>query len=143
MSLDARFLNGLSQEEIEACARTYTEGYRRDLSTDARILRKKKRITSCYNLGFERMVKAAILQFEEMGLKPVIFRYGVHAVNRRGMLRIGYTGAVANPQFDYDHRQDSALYMDADFVQRRLRALQTSYEKYKELAADSCRTCMH
>lgn len=88
-----------------------------------------------YNLGFERMVKAAILQFEEMGLKPVIFRYGVHAVNRRGMLRIGYTGAVANPQFDYDHRQDSALYMDADFVQRRLRALQTSYEKYKELAA--------
>ena len=56
-------------------------------------------------------------------------------MNRRGMLRIGYTGAVANPQFDYDHRQDSALYMDADFVQRRLRALQTSYEKYKELAA--------
>lgn len=42
---------------------------------------------------------------------------------------------MANPQFDYDHRQDSALYMDADFVQRRLRALQTSYEKYKELAA--------
>lgn len=48
-------------------------------------LRKKKTVNIRYNLGFERMVKAAILQFEEMGLKPVIFRYGVHAVNRRGM----------------------------------------------------------
>lgn len=131
----ARFLNGLSQEEIDACARTYTEGYRMGFVNGRKDLSKKKTVNIRYNLGFERMVKAAILQFEEMGLKPVIFRYGAHAVNRRGMLRIGYTGAVANPQFDYDHRQDSALYMDADFVQRRLRALQTSYEKYKELAA--------
>ena len=73
-------------------------------------------------------------QFEEMGLKPVIYRYPTHAVNRRGSYRIGYTGAVANPQFDYDHRQDGALFLDQDFVQKRLRALQTSYEKYKELA---------
>ena len=70
-----------------------------------------------------------------MGLKPVIYRYPTHAVNRRGSYRIGYTGAVANSQFDYDHRQDGALFLDQDFVQKRLRALQTSYEKYKELAA--------
>ena len=97
-------------------------------------LSKKKTVNIRYNLGFERMVKAAVLQFEEMGLKPVIYRYPTHAVNRRGSYRIGYTGAVANPQFDYDHRQDGALFLDQDFVQKRLRALQTSYEKYKELA---------
>lgn len=131
----ARFLNSLSQEEIDACARTYTEGFRMGFINGRKDLSKKKTVNIRFNLGFERMVKAAILQFEEMGLKPVIFRYGVHAINRRGMLRIGYTGAVANPQFDYDHRQDNALYLDSDFVQRRLRALQTSYEKYKELAA--------
>ena len=130
----AAFLNGLSQEEINSCARTYTEGYRMGFVAGRKDLGKKKTVNIRYNLGFERMVKAAILQFEEMGLKPVIFRYPTHVVNKRGALRIGYTGAVANPQFDYDHRQDGALFMDQDFVQKRLRALQTSYEKYKELA---------
>ena len=130
----AEFLNGLSQEEIDSCARTYTEGYRMGFVAGHKDLSKKKTVNIRYNLGFERMVKAAILQFEAMGLKPVIFRYPTHVVNKRGALRIGYTGAVANPQFDYDHRQDAALFMDQDFVQKRLRALQTSYEKYKELA---------
>ena len=130
----AAFLNGLSQEEIDSCARTYTEGYRLGFVNGHKDLSKKKTVNIRYNLGFERMVKAAVLQFEEMGLKPVIYRYPTHAVNRRGSYRIGYTGAVANPQFDYDHRQDGALFLDQDFVQKRLRALQTSYEKYKELA---------
>ena len=130
----AEFLNSLSQEEIDACARTYTEGYRIGFVNGRKDLSKKKTVNIRYNLGFERMVRAAILQFEEMGLKPVIYRHASHVVAKRAY-RIGYTGAVANPQFDYDHRQDGALYMDADFVQRRLRALQTSYEKYKDLAA--------
>lgn len=130
----AAFLNGLSQEEIDSCARTYTEGYRMGFVNGRKDLSKKKTVNIRYNLGFERMVKAAILQFEEMGLKPVIYRYPTHVVSKRGAYRIGYTGAVANPQFDYDHRQDAALYLEQDFVQKRLRALQTSYEKYKELA---------
>ncbi len=130
----AAFLNGLSQEEIDSCARTYTEGYRMGFVNGRKDLSKKKTVNIRYNLGFERIVKAAILQFEEMGLKPVIYRYPTHVVSKRGAYRIGYTGAVANPQFDYDHRQDAALYLDQDFVQKRLRALQTSYEKYKELA---------
>ena len=130
----AAFLNGLSQEEIDSCARTYTEGYRMGFVNGRKDLSKKKTVNIRYNIGFERMVKAAILQFEEMGLKPVIYRYPTHVVSKRGAYRIGYTGAVANPQFDYDHRQDAALYLDQDFVQKRLRALQTSYEKYKELA---------
>ena len=76
MSLEQpRFLNGLSQEEIDACARTYTEGYRMGFVNGRKDLSKKKTVNIRYNLGFERMVKAAILQFEEMGLKPVIFRY--------------------------------------------------------------------
>ena len=81
------------------------------------------------------MVKAAICQFEEMGLKTVIYRHALHAVNRRNQFRSGFTGGIANPQFDYDHRQDCALFMDSDFVKRKLRAMQTSYDEYAELAA--------
>ena len=47
---------------------------------------------------------------------------------------MGYTGGIANAQYDYDHRQDSALFLDSDFVQRKLRAMQNAYEKYKDLA---------
>lgn len=131
----AEFLNSLSQEEIDAMARTYTEGYRIGFITGRKDMSKKKTVNIRYNLGFERMVRAAILQFGEMGLKPVIYRHATHAVCRRGQSRVGYTGGIANAQYDYDHRQDAALFLDADFVKRKLRALQTSYEKYKDLAA--------
>jgi len=130
----ARFLNSMSQEEIDSMAGTYTEGYRMGFVTGRKDIRKKKTVNIRYELGFERMVKAAILQFEEMGLKAVIYRHALHAVNKRSQNRVGFTGAVANPQFDYDHRQDSALFMDSDFVKRKLRAMQTSYDEYADLA---------
>ena len=130
----ARFLKSMSQEEIDSMAGTYTEGYRMGFVTGRKDIRKKKTVNIRYELGFERMVKAAILQFEEMGLKAVIYRHALHAVNKRSQNRVGFTGAVANPQFDYDHRQDSALFMDSDFVKRKLRAMQTSYDEYADLA---------
>ena len=130
----ARFLNSMSQEEIDSMAGTYTEGYSMGFVTGRKDIRKKKTVNIRYELGFERMVKAAILQFEEMGLKAVIYRHALHAVNKRSQNRVGFTGAVANPQFDYDHRQDSALFMDSDFVKRKLRAMQTSYDEYADLA---------
>ena len=131
----AEFLNGLPQEQIDAMARTYTEGYRIGFVLGNRDLSKKKTVNIRYHLGFERMVRAAILQFEEMGLQPVIYRSAVHGAdrNRRG-LRTGYSGAVPNKQFDYDHKEDAALFLDEDLVQRRLRAMQVAYEKHKEEA---------
>ena len=131
----AEFLNSLSQNEIDEMARTYTEGYRIGFITGRKDITKKKTVNIRYHLGFERMVKAAILQFKEMGLETVIYRHSLHAVNRRNQFRSGFTGGIANPQFDYDHRQDSALFMDSDFVKRKLRAMQTSYDEYEELAA--------
>lgn len=131
----AEFLNGLPQEQIDAMARTYTEGYRIGFVLGNKDLSKKKTVNIRYPLGFERMVRAAILQFEEMGLQPVIYRSAVHGAdrNRRG-LRTGYSGAVPNKQFDYDHKEDAALFLDEDLVQRRLRAMQVAYEKHKEEA---------
>ena len=116
-------------------ASTYTEGYRIGFINGRKDITKKKTVNIRYNLGFERMVRAAIIQFRKMGLEPVIYRHATHAVNKRGAVRVGFTGGVANPQYDYDHRQDSALFMDSDFVKRKLRSMQNAYEKYKEEAA--------
>lgn len=130
----AEFLNSLPQSEIDSMARTYTEGYRIGFINGRKDITKKKTVNIRYSLGFERMVKAAVLQFREMGLRPVIYRHATHAVNRRGSSRVGFTGGIVNPQYDYDHRQDSALFLDSDFVKRKLRSMQTAYENYKDLA---------
>ena len=62
-------------------ARTYTEGYRIGFITGRKDISKKKTVNIRYQLGFERMVKSAIVQFEEMGLrKTVIYR---HALRRQ------------------------------------------------------------
>ena len=130
----AEFLNSLSEEEIQSMADTYTEGYRIGFVNGGKDLSRKLTVNIRYNLGFERMVKAAIGNFEKMGLKPVIFRYALSTVNKRQALRIGYTGAVPNAQFDYDHREDCALYLDKKYVERRLGVMRSAYETFKTLA---------
>ena len=130
----AEYMNSLSQEQIEAMARTYTEGFRIGYINGRKDITKKKIVNIRFSLGFERMVKAAIHQFKELGLEPVIYRYATHAVDKKKQLRIGYLGAIPNLQFDYDHRLDCGLFMDSDFVQKKLRALQNGYEVYKDLA---------
>lgn len=130
----AEFLNALPQEQIDDMARTYTEGYRIGFINGRKDITKKKTVNIRYPLGFERMVRAAVKQFAEMGLKPVIYRHASHAVNKRGQSWVGFAGGVPNMQYEYDHRQDCGLFLDGDFVKRRLRSMQNAYENYKELA---------
>ena len=131
----AEFLAGFPEEEIQAMARTYTEGYRIGFVNGRKDLSKKETVNIRYQLGFERMVKAAIEQFAQMGLKPVIYRSAVHVVNKRQHHRIGYYGAIPNKQMEYDHKDDAALFTDQEFVQRKLRVMQVAYEEVKDLAA--------
>ena len=130
----AAYLNGLTQEEIDAMARSFTEGYRIGFLVGRKDISKKKTVNIRFQNGFERMVKAAVKQFQDMGLAPVIYRSAVHAVNRKGQNRIGYYGAIPNRQYDYDHREDAALFLNQEFIQRKLRVMQVAYEQVKELA---------
>ena len=130
----ADYLNSFSKEEIDKMARTYTEGYRIGFINGRKDISLKKTVNIRYELGFERMVKAAVEQFRAMGLEPVIYRSAVHTVNKKQHHRIGYYGAVPNKQYDYDHKDDAALYLDQEFVQRKLRVMQVAYEQVKELA---------
>ncbi|MDD3278332.1 MAG: aminopeptidase [Lachnospiraceae bacterium] len=131
----AAFLAELPKADIEAMASTYTEGYRIGFVNAHKPLEKKRTVNIRYTLGFERMVRQAILQFEKMGLKPVIYRSAQHVAQKSPRGRIGYYGAVCNPQYDYDHKNDRALFWDKDYITRKLRALQKTYEEMETLAA--------
>lgn len=40
-----------------------------------------------------------------------------------------------NQQYEYDHRQDQALFMDKRYIERKLEVMKTVYEQNRELAA--------
>ena len=131
----AEFLNSLPQETIDQMAYAYAEGYRKGFEVTGRDLSSKKTVGIRYELGFERMIRAAILQFEAMGLKPVIYRAPVWLVTKTPGRRIGYHASSPNSQFDYDHRYDQAIFFDKAFKERKLAVLRTAYEMYKKEAS--------
>lgn len=130
----ARYLNSLSAERIQMIADTYTEGYRIGFVRGNKDLSKKETVDIRYMLGFERIVRAAIYNFEKMGLRPAIIRAGNSIFHKKGVSKVGYFGADANKQFLYDHKDDIALFLDKKLVNRRLEVLKSAYEAVKEKA---------
>ncbi len=130
----AAHLLKLPKEVIQKMADVYTEGYRMGFVNTGKDLSKKGTVEIRYVLGFERVIRRAIQNFEKLGLKPVIPRSGVSVLTKRGHLKVGYYGAIANKQYEYDHRNDQALFLDKKFVERKLEVIQTTYEHHKELA---------
>ena len=130
----AAFLNTLSMEKIRKLAETFTEGYRMGFAAAGIDLSRKKTVNIRYSLGFEPVIKEAVKMFENMGLQSVIYRSAVASLNKKQTQKIGYYGCIANPQYDYDHRADSALYLDKAFVERKLGALRHAYDLCKDLA---------
>ena len=124
----AIFMSTLPDSEIEAMARTFTEGYRLGFEAAGIDLSKKKTVNIRYFLGQERMIRAAILQFEKMGLRPICYRYAANRINRRLIHRIGYSSSVPNRQLEYDHRMDEALFMDKKLMERKLEVLRQAYK---------------
>ncbi len=130
----AAYLNSMPEEEINSMAHTYTEGFRKGFEMARLDMSKKSVVNIRYPLGFERMLKAAILQFEKLGLRPTISRAAVSTIHKRQHLKIGYHGTSPNKQYDYDHRFDNSLYLDKAFNERKLGVLKVCYEELKELA---------
>ncbi len=130
----AQFLLTLSDEEITSMARTYTSGYEKGFVNTGRDLSRKKYVRVEAPLGFERLTREAIRQFEAMGLSVTINRESILSFYGRGNGKRGYYATSINRQFDYDHKDDRAIYFDKSFVERRLEVIRETYEKHKDAA---------
>ncbi len=131
----AHYLRTLPEETLRKMADVYTEGFRIGFINTGKDLSIKSTVNIRYTLGFEKVVRFAIENFRKMGLEPVIYRAASSVVTKREQYKIGYHGAIANQQYEYDHRQDQALFLDKRYIERRLEVAKTVYEKNKELAA--------
>lgn len=115
----AGFLNDLPEEKIQAMADTYTEGYRIGFEITGKDLSKKETVEIRYPIGFERMVRAAVRNFEKMNLKPTMRASSISP----------------NKQFDFDQKESRALYLDKAYAERCLEVRKTYLEEVKEMAA--------
>ena len=114
----AEYLNTLPQEEIDSMAHTFTEGYRIGFETTRKDLSIKDTAGIRYPIGMERVVRQSILNFKEIGLDTTITRSAVSTNTK-------------NKQYEYDHKDDKALFYDKGYVERRLEVLKTAFEEVK------------
>lgn len=128
----AAYFNAMPQEKIQAMADTYTEGYRIGFVSTGKDLSKKKTACVEFPVGFERMVRAAILNLEKIGLKATCYREAFTSFDNRGNKKRGVKSTVPNKQFEYDHKSDRAFYLDKNFIERRLESLKSAFEAHKE-----------
>ncbi len=130
----AEFLNTLTEEEIRSMADTMTEGFRIGYENTGKDLALKKTVCMEYPIGFERIVRAAMKNFDKMGLKTTIYRNPASSVHGgSGRLRGCYTKCV-NKQFVFDHKADASFYLDKAYVKRRLETMEKAFLKYQKQA---------
>ncbi len=130
----ARFIASLPQEKINLMADTYTEGYRIGFEVTNKDLSKKKIVEIRYRLGFERIMRRAVENFERMGLQAVCYRAASSILYNPSIFKSGYYGGEANRQYDFDHKDDRALFFDKIYMNHKLEVTRTAFEKYREQA---------
>ena len=130
----AKHLNQMPEEKIRLMADTYTEGYRIGFEVGNKDISIKKTVNIRYCLGFERLIRQAVHNFDQIGLRPTIYRAGTNIFQGRSVNKTGFFGANPNKQFDYDHREDLALVLDKLLVERRLDCMKNAFEQYRDEA---------
>ncbi len=131
----AAHINGLPVEKIKKMADACTEGYRIGFEVCGKDISIKETVAIRYFLGFERVIRQMVQNFDQIGLQSSFCRAGTNIFQGRNVNKNGYFGANPNKQYDYDHKEDWALFLDGGLAGRRLEAVRNVLERHKELAA--------
>ncbi len=130
----AIFMAELSQEKIDMIARTFTEGYRLGFLATGKDISIKKTVVIRYFIGFERVVKAAIANFEKIGLTTILNRSQSSFIMGRGLAKNGYYSTILNKQFECDHEYDKVLYFSSKYLVRKIEAYKAALQYYQKEA---------
>lgn len=111
----AAYLNSLPEETVKNMAFTYVDGYVRGFEVMGADFSAKSIVGIHYMVGFERMMRHAVAMFEGMGKKVTVCRSTTNP----------------NPQYEYDHKNDSALCYDKKMQKAILAAERAACEAYR------------
>ena len=112
------YLATFSDEEIQSMADTFTEGYRMGFAACNKDITKKSFGDIRYPLGFERVIRCAIRNFEKINLKAILMPYSTSV----------------NKQYDYDHKEDDAIWLDREMGEYSTECRKNAFERIKDIA---------
>lgn len=130
----AKYFSKVDSKKIKLMADTYTEGYRIGFVKGNKDLSKKRCVQIDFPIGFERMIRVAIDNFEQLNLQPVVMRTPHSIFVKRGTSVAGYYSESPNKQYEHDHREDEAIFLDKKLANRKLELQKAAHELYKTLA---------
>lgn len=130
----AAHLRGLSEDKINAMAATYVEGYRKGFEVCGKDISIKETVQIYYPIGMELVVKSAIEQFRDLGFAVTLRRESTLSFLGRGGGKYGGYSTSVNKQFDFDHKDDMALYLDKAMSDRLLEVRRVAFEHNRQLA---------
>ncbi len=118
----AKFFQAMDEAEIQEMADTYTEGFHIGYTKLGKELKNKSAVNLYYAIGFERMIRMARRNFEALGVSGLVWSAGIASTS-------------ANRQWDFDHRDDMAVYLDKAYAERYLETRKVAFEALKKEAA--------
>lgn len=127
----AKFLASLDEDTVKKMAQAYTEGYKRGFELAKKDLAAKKYVQIRYYIGFERVIKAAVSEFRQMGLEAIITPAPYRLSDKNPGRNIGAETSSPNKQCDYDHRYDNAILVKKAFLDRKLAIYESVCEKLR------------
>ena len=132
----AEFMASLPEEKVKLMADAFTEGYIRGFAVTGRDIRKKQSVRLTMPLGYERMFREAVKNFEKAGLQVIIPRRPLRLINKRlsGGSPVGFYGHI-NRELEFDHRNDMALFWGDRLMEHKLEALRNAYEELEKEAS--------
>lgn len=69
-----------------------------------------------------------------MGLQPVIYRAASSILYNPSIYKNGFYSVSPNRQYEFDHKDDRALFLDKMYCSRKQEVMHTAFEKYKKEA---------
>jgi hypothetical protein len=114
----AEFMRQYPPQELAAIARFVVQSWVDGFVRAKKDYRKKKYATLMIPLGMEALGRLIIDELDAIGMQALVPQPHSHGINR---------------QLPYDHRYDSALTLDRDYVEKALKVAGDALEGFKDL----------
>ena len=130
----SKYLYGLDDETLELMADNFVNAYINGFKNNNLDLSEKETVNLRYNIGFEPVIKKVITKLYENNLAPIIYQASVLALDKK-VSPVGVHSLGINPQYEYDHKFDKAVFIDKELLDNLLVHYEKYYNHYEEMAA--------
>ncbi|MCK4235462.1 aminopeptidase [candidate division WOR-3 bacterium] len=114
----AKFLYKYSNKKIKKLSKQISNAYINGAIINQRDISKKSTFSIIFTIGQERIVRQLIIDMKKHNLEPTI---------------MDAQSSNPNKQFNYDHRFDSALFLDKEYTELSLKSYGKAAKKCKKV----------